>query len=93
MTSSGAALRHNRWTKRTRNKAVAHGYLEMAVYAVVALTIHQHPTAVLCRGMVFRRLKAAFGGGTTVDTVVQTPVTQPGGALEGVVEIVGGEFE
>ena len=42
---------------------------------------------------MFRRLKARFGGGTTVDTIVHTPVTQPGGVLEGVVEIVGGEFE
>ncbi len=42
---------------------------------------------------MFRRLKARFGGGTTVDTVVHTPVARPGGALEGVVEIVGGEFE
>jgi sporulation-control protein len=42
---------------------------------------------------VFKRLRARFGGGTTVDTVVHTPLAQPGGALEGVVEIVGGEFE
>lgn len=43
--------------------------------------------------MVFRKLKARFGGGTTVDTVVHTPVVQPGGFLDGVVEVVGGEFE
>lgn len=43
--------------------------------------------------MVFKRLKARFGGGTTVETTVHTPVAQPGGALEGVVDIVGGEFE
>lgn len=43
--------------------------------------------------MVFKKFKARFGGGTTVDTVVHTPVGRPGGALEGVVEIVGGEFE
>jgi sporulation-control protein len=42
---------------------------------------------------VFRKLKAAFGGGTTVETTVHTQVGQPGGTLEGVVEIVGGEFE
>lgn len=43
--------------------------------------------------MVFGRIKAILGGGTTVETVVHTPVTQPGGALQGVVDIVGGEFE
>jgi sporulation-control protein len=43
--------------------------------------------------MVFKRLKARFGGGTSVDAVVHTPVAQPGGRLDGVVEIVGGEFE
>lgn len=42
--------------------------------------------------MVFKKLKARFGGGTTVDTRVHTPVAQPGGTVEGVVEIVGGEF-
>ncbi|GAA4979806.1 sporulation protein [Pseudonocardia tropica] len=42
--------------------------------------------------MVFKKLKARFGGGTTVDTVVHTPVAQPGGVLDGVVEVVGGEF-
>ncbi len=43
--------------------------------------------------MVFRRLKARFGGGTTIDTVVHTPLARPGGSVEGVVEVVGGEFE
>lgn len=43
--------------------------------------------------MVFKRLKARFGGGTTVQTTVHTPVAFPGGTLEGVVDIVGGEFE
>jgi len=43
--------------------------------------------------MVFKRLKARFGGGTTVDTIVHTPVGRPGGTLDGVVEIVGGEVE
>jgi sporulation-control protein len=42
---------------------------------------------------VFRRLKAVFGGGTTVETTVHTPLAQPGGVLEGAVEIVGGEVE
>lgn len=43
--------------------------------------------------MVFKRLKAAFGGGTTVQTHVHTPVAQPGGTVQGVVEIVGGDVE
>lgn len=43
--------------------------------------------------MVFKKLKARFGGGTTVQTHVRTPLAQPGGVVEGVVEIVGGEFE
>jgi sporulation-control protein len=43
--------------------------------------------------MIFKRIRARFGGGTTVDTIVHTPVAQPGGRLEGVVEIVGGEFQ
>lgn len=42
---------------------------------------------------MFKKLKARFGGGTTVQTHVHTPVTQPGGAVQGVVEIVGGEFQ
>lgn len=42
---------------------------------------------------MFRRLKAVFGGGTTVETTVHTPLAQPGGVLEGVVEVVGGEVE
>jgi sporulation-control protein len=42
---------------------------------------------------MFKKLKARFGGGTTLDTIVHTPVTRPGGRLEGTVEIVGGEFE
>lgn len=41
---------------------------------------------------MFKRLKARFGGGTTIDTRVHTPVAYPGGTLDGVVEIVGGEF-
>lgn len=43
--------------------------------------------------MVFKKLRARFGGGTTVDTVVHTPVARPGAPVEGVVEVVGGEFE
>jgi sporulation-control protein len=43
--------------------------------------------------MVFKRLKARFGGGTTIDAVVRTPVAVPGHPVEGVVEVVGGEFE
>lgn len=43
--------------------------------------------------MVFKRLKARFGGGTSIDTRVHTPVAFPGGTLDGVVEIVGGEFQ
>jgi len=43
--------------------------------------------------MVFKRLKARFGGGTTIDTVVHTGLARPGGLVEGVVEVVGGEFE
>jgi sporulation-control protein len=43
--------------------------------------------------MVFKRLRARFGGGTTVDTIVHTPVGRPGAPVEGVVEVVGGEFE
>ncbi|HXV93599.1 MAG TPA: sporulation protein [Pseudonocardia sp.] len=42
---------------------------------------------------MFKKLRAAFGGGTTVETTVHTPVAQPGGALDGVVDVVGGEFE
>lgn len=41
--------------------------------------------------MVFKKLKAAFGGGTTVQTTVHTPVTHPGGTVEGVIDVVGGE--
>jgi sporulation-control protein len=43
--------------------------------------------------MVFKRLRARFGGGTTVETTVHTAVALPGGTLDGVVEILGGEFE
>lgn len=43
--------------------------------------------------MVFKSLRARFGGGTTVQTHVHTPVAQPGGIVQGVVEIVGGEFQ
>ncbi|MGH3566444.1 MAG: sporulation protein [Pseudonocardia sp.] len=42
---------------------------------------------------MFKKLRSRFGGGTTVQTTVHTPVAQPGGTLEGVVDIVGGEFE
>ena len=34
-----------------------------------------------------------FGGGTTIDAVVRTPVALPGRPVDGVVEIVAGEFE
>ena len=43
--------------------------------------------------MVLRRLLAAFGGGTTVDTIVHTPITRPGEVIQGVTEIVGGSGE
>lgn len=43
--------------------------------------------------MVFKRIKARFGGGTTIDTVVHTALARPGAPVEGVVEVVGGEFE
>ena len=42
---------------------------------------------------MFKKLKAVFGGGTTVETVVHTEVGVPGGEITGVVEITGGEFE
>ncbi|WP_433697671.1 sporulation protein [Nocardiopsis sp. CA-288880] len=42
--------------------------------------------------MVFKRLLAAFGiGGLSIDTVVENPHTRPGSALEGRVELSGGD--
>ncbi|GAA2385573.1 hypothetical protein Cme02nite_72480 [Catellatospora methionotrophica] len=42
--------------------------------------------------MVFKKMLAAFGvGGPSVDTVLATPVVQPGGTLSGTVHIRGGE--
>ncbi|MFJ1706726.1 sporulation protein [Kitasatospora sp. NPDC088346] len=41
--------------------------------------------------MVFKKLLGALGvGGPTVDTVLSTPVVQPGGLIEGRVNLVGG---
>lgn len=41
---------------------------------------------------MFKMLRDAFGvGGPTVDTVLQTPLTQPGGVIVGEVRIVGGD--
>lgn len=43
---------------------------------------------------MFKRMKDAFGvGGATVDAVLSTPSTTPGGSLEGLVHIKGGERE
>ncbi|WP_219416250.1 sporulation protein [Pseudonocardia nigra] len=42
---------------------------------------------------MFKRLKAVFGGGTTVETEVHTAVARPGGRLDGVIEVVGGDVE
>lgn len=64
----------------------------LQVVSVVVRTPGDRPLRYVSR-MVFRRLKARFGGGTTVDTILHTELAQPGGVLEGVVEIVGGEFE
>ena len=43
--------------------------------------------------MVFGRIRSLFGGGTTIDTIVHTAVAEPGGALQGVIEVVGGSDE
>ena len=44
--------------------------------------------------MVFRRLRQAFGvGGPSVDTVLANPNTRPGLALEGQVNIQGGDHD
>lgn len=42
---------------------------------------------------MFKKLKGMFGGGTKVETTIHTPSAQPGGVIEGVVDIVGGEQE
>ncbi|MGN9843331.1 sporulation protein [Nonomuraea sp. H19] len=44
--------------------------------------------------MVFKRMLGALGvGAPTVDTVLSTPRTQPGGTLEGEVRLKGGDFD
>ncbi|MGW4897615.1 sporulation protein [Kitasatospora sp. NPDC004240] len=44
--------------------------------------------------MVFKKLLGALGvGGPGVDTVLSTPVVQPGGTLQGTVELTGGTVE
>ncbi|MEU7825222.1 sporulation protein [Catellatospora sp. NPDC049133] len=44
--------------------------------------------------MVFKKMLAAFGvGGPSVDTVLATPVVQPGGTLSGTVHIKGGDHD
>ncbi|MFG1701001.1 sporulation protein [Nonomuraea sp. NPDC049309] len=44
--------------------------------------------------MVFKRMLGALGvGAPSVDTVLSTPRTQPGGTLEGEVRLKGGEFD
>ncbi|MFG2073103.1 sporulation protein [Nonomuraea maritima] len=44
--------------------------------------------------MVFKRMLGAFGvGAPSVDTVLSTPRTQPGGALDGEVRLKGGDFD
>ncbi|GAA2209485.1 sporulation protein [Nonomuraea monospora] len=44
--------------------------------------------------MVFKRMLGAFGvGAPTVDTVLSTPRTRPGGTLEGEVRLKGGDFD
>ncbi|MER6401541.1 sporulation protein [Kitasatospora sp. NPDC059973] len=44
--------------------------------------------------MVFKKLLGALGvGGPGVDTVLTTPVVQPGGTLHGTVELTGGTVE
>ena len=42
---------------------------------------------------MFKKLSAMFGGGASVDTVLATPQTQPGGVLSGEVRITGGSAE
>jgi sporulation-control protein len=42
---------------------------------------------------MFKKLSAMFGGGASVDTVLATPQTQPGGVLQGEVRISGGSAE
>ncbi|MEV1179488.1 sporulation protein [Nonomuraea sp. NPDC049784] len=44
--------------------------------------------------MVFKRMLGAFGvGAPSVDTVLSTPRTQPGGTLRGEVRLEGGDFD
>ncbi|MEV4413207.1 sporulation protein [Catellatospora sp. NPDC049609] len=44
--------------------------------------------------MVFKKMLAAFGvGGPSVDTVLATPVVQPGGTLSGTVHVKGGDHD
>ncbi|MEV4804468.1 sporulation protein [Nonomuraea sp. NPDC049421] len=44
--------------------------------------------------MVFKRMLGAFGvGAPSVDTVLSTPRTQPGGTLDGEVRLKGGDFD
>ncbi|MEV4174330.1 sporulation protein [Nonomuraea sp. NPDC049709] len=44
--------------------------------------------------MVFKRMLGAFGvGAPSVDTVLPTPRTRPGGTLEGEVRLKGGDFD
>ncbi|MGW6502854.1 sporulation protein, partial [Nonomuraea angiospora] len=44
--------------------------------------------------MVFKRMLGAFGvGAPSVDTVLSTPRTQPGGTLRGEVRLKGGDFD
>ncbi|WP_188187874.1 sporulation protein [Nonomuraea sp. SYSU D8015] len=44
--------------------------------------------------MVFKRMLGAFGvGAPSVDTVLSTPRTRPGGTLEGEVRLKGGDFD
>lgn len=44
--------------------------------------------------MVFKKLLGALGvGGPGVDTVLSTPVVQPGGTMQGTVELTGGTVE
>jgi sporulation-control protein len=42
---------------------------------------------------MFKKLSGLFGGGASVDTVLATPHTQPGGVLRGEVRINGGTVE
>ncbi|MFI6735458.1 sporulation protein [Nonomuraea sp. NPDC050451] len=46
------------------------------------------------RAVVFKRMLGAFGvGAPSVDTVLSTPRTQPGGTLRGEVRLKGGDFD